>query len=172
MSSLWSLITTKTHRWIPKCAIQPLRLCRTASVEYDELFPLWQDNQLTKSSVKGHIVVFACLTAKEFHVEAATSLATVPVEVKIWHFITRRLKFRHIYSKKGTKYTNMLLREVIHEETKGLVLKIGLWILVLCCIQFTSWSYLDIDKLLPHSPTSCLTFVVWFDNKINSLSRR
>jgi hypothetical protein len=111
MSSLRSLISTKTRWWTPKCAIQPLRLSRTASVEYDKRFPLWQDNQLSKSNVKDHIAVFACLTTEKFHIEAATILATVSVKVKI-------------YSKKLKKYINMLLWEVTHEETKGLALKI------------------------------------------------
>jgi hypothetical protein len=51
-------------------------------VENVELFPLWQGGQLNKSYIKGHIAVFASWTIKKFHLEAATSLASVPVEVK------------------------------------------------------------------------------------------
>jgi len=39
-------------------------------------------------------------------------------------------------------------------------------------IWCSSWSYSDIDKLLPHRSTNCLTSVVWSDTKISSLSRR
>ena len=82
-------------------------------MENVELFPLWQGGQLNKSYIKGHIAVFASLTIKEFHLEAASSLASVPVEVKIWRFITRRKENWQIYSKKGKEICiNVLVWEV------------------------------------------------------------
>ena len=60
---------------------------------------MWQGSQLSKSNIKGHIAVFASLTTKEVHLEAATILASTPVEVKIWRFITRRREIWQIYSK-------------------------------------------------------------------------